>query len=77
MIRGDGKYEINYLKKKSSFPLQGAFSLFFTEICRKRLLGSVSEVRRRSREQKTSDFKKKVLRAFFTHYGSEKQSVCG
>ena len=37
----------------------------------------VSVVRRRSREQKKSNFKKKVLSAFFRHYGSEKLSVCG
>ena len=32
-------------------------------------------VRRRSREQKKSNFKKKVLSAFFRHYGSE-NGVC-
>ena len=38
---------------------------------------SVSGLTRRSREQKKRNFKKKMLSAFFRHYGSEKRSVCG
>ena len=41
-------------------------------------LGSVSGVRRRSREQKKKgNFKKKLLSAFFRHDGSERLSLCG
>ena len=52
-VRGEGKCELNHKKKKNYFSR----------------LGSVSVVRRRSRKQKKSYFKKKVLSAFFRHYG--------
>ena len=44
----------NYEKKKKNFfpPFGRFFDHFWSLVCRKRLLGSVSGVRRRSREQK-------------------------
>ena len=66
------------MKKKLFFPLLGRFfDHFWSLVCRKRRLGSFSGVRRRSREEKKSNLKKKVLSAFFRHYGSEKRSVLG
>ena len=65
-------------KRKKIVPSFGKFfDHFWSLVRRKRLLGSVSEVRRRSREGKKSNFKTKVLSAFFRHNVSEKRSVCG
>ena len=78
-VRGEGKCEKVYKKKeKKIFPPFGRFfNHFWSLVCRKRLLGSVSGVRRRSREKKKCNLKKKMLGAFFRHYGLEKRSVCG
>ena len=62
-------------KKKIFLPLERFFDNFWSLVCRKRCLGSFSGVRRRSREKKKSNFKKKVLSAFFRDYESEKRSV--
>ena len=53
-VRGEGKCEINYKKKrKKFFPLFGRFfDHFWSLVCWNRSLGSVSAVRRRSREEK-------------------------
>ena len=65
-------------KGKNFFPPFGIFfDHFWSLVCRKRSLGSVSGVRRRSREGKKCNFKKKVFSAFFRHNMSEKRSVCG
>ena len=69
-VRAEGKCEINYKKKKFFFiSFTKLFHYFWSLVCRKRSLGSVSGVRRKSREQKKRNFKKKVLSAFFRHYG--------
>ena len=69
-VRGEDKCDIMCKKKKIYFcPLGSFFDSFWALVCRKRWLRSVSGIRRRSREQKKSNFKKKVLSAFFRHYG--------
>ena len=64
-------------KKKEIFFLsfRELFHLFWSLVCRKRWLGSVLGVRRRSREQKKSNFKKKVLSTFLAIM-SRKNGVC-
>ena len=52
-VRGEGKCEKNYKKKKKKkkfSPLGRFFEHFWSLVCRKRMLGSVSGVRRRNRE---------------------------
>ena len=52
-VRGEGKCEIIYKKKQIYIcPLGSFFDHFWSLVCRKRWLRSVSGVRRRSREQK-------------------------
>ena len=52
-VRGEGKFEIGYKKKENYFfSFRELFNYFWWLVCRKRLLGSVSGVRRRSREEK-------------------------
>ena len=52
-VRGEGKCEINYKKKKIFFlSFRELFHYFWSLGSRKKLLGSVSGVRRRSREGK-------------------------
>ena len=52
-VRGEGKCEKNYKKRKKIFSsFREVFSPFLSLVCRKRLLGSVSGVSRRSREEK-------------------------
>ena len=52
-VTGEGKCEMSYKKKKIYFyPLGSFFDHFWSLVCRKRWLRSVSGVRRRSREQK-------------------------
>ena len=52
-------------KKKIFFLLLAVFlTIFWSLVCRKRLLGSVSGVRRRSREKKKVILKKGVKRVF-------------
>ena len=52
-VRGEGKCEIDDKKKKIFFfYFMELFNYFWWLVCRKRLLGSVLGVRRRSREQK-------------------------
>ena len=52
-VRGEGKCEIIYKEKKIYIsPLRSFFDHFWSLLCRKRWLRSVSGVRRRSREQK-------------------------
>ena len=56
-VRGEGKCEKNYKKKEKFFsPLVSFFDYFWSLVFRKRLLGSFSGVRRRSRVQKKSIF---------------------
>ena len=51
-VRGQGKCEKIIKKGKKIFPPFGRFfDHFWSLVCRKRLLGSVSGVRRRSREE--------------------------
>ena len=52
-VRGEEKCEIDNKKKKKIFPPFGIFfDYFWSLVCRKRLLGSVTELRRRSRKEK-------------------------
>ena len=52
-VRGEGKCEIDYKKKEIFFfSFRELFNYFWWLVCRKRLLGSVSGVSRRSREEK-------------------------
>ena len=52
-VRGEEKCEINYKKQKIFFFLFGSFlDHFWSFVCRKRWLGSVSGVTRRSGEKK-------------------------
>ena len=59
-VRGEGKCEIVFKKKKNFFSFRELFNYFWWLVCRKRRLGSVSGVRRRSREQKQAILRKKV-----------------
>ena len=52
-LRGEGKCEKNYKKRKKIFySFREVFWPFLSLVFRKRLLGSVSGVSRRSREEK-------------------------
>ena len=52
-VRGEGKCQIDYKKKENFFfSIIELFNKFWWLVCRKRILGSVSGVRRRSREKK-------------------------
>ena len=52
-VRGEGKFEIEYKKKENYFfSFRELFHYFWWLVCRTRSLGSVSGVRRRSREEK-------------------------
>ena len=52
-VTGEGKCEMISKKKKIYFcPLGSFFDHFWSLVCRRRWLGSVSGVRRRSREHK-------------------------
>ena len=52
-VRGEGKCEIDYKKKrKFFFSFRELFNDYWWLVCRKRRLGNVSGVRKRSREQK-------------------------
>ena len=58
--KGRGKCEINYKKKKIFFlSFRKLFHYFWSLVCRKRSLGSVSVVTRRSREQKKGILRKR------------------
>ena len=77
-VRGEAKCEINYKKQKIYFCPFWELSLPFLVVClpekmiRKCFGGNEKEWRK-----KKSNLKKKVLSAFFRHYGSERRSVCG
>ena len=59
-VRGEGKFEIDYKKKENSFfSFRELFNYFWWLVCRKRKLGSVSGVRRRSREEKNVILRKR------------------
>ena len=59
-IRGEGKFEIDYKKKKIFFfSFRELFNFFSWFVCRKRLLGNVSGVRRRSTEKKNVILRKR------------------
>ena len=52
-VRGEGKNEIDYKKKENfCFSFRELCNYFWWLVYRKRCLGSVSGVRRRSREKK-------------------------
>ena len=74
-VRGEGKCEIDYRKKKKFFSFRELFNFFWWLVCRKRLLGSVSGVRRRSREQKKVILRKRC-KARFLHIMGRKNGVC-
>ena len=64
-VRGEGKYEIIYKKKKIYFcPLVSFFEHFLSLVCRKKSFGSVSG-EGEGVEKKKGNFKKKMLSAFF------------
>ena len=59
-VRGEGKCEKNHKKGKKFFaPFGSFFDHFWSLVCRKRLLESVSGKRRRSREEKNIILKKR------------------
>ena len=52
-VRAERKFEIDYKKKENFFfSFRELFNYVWSLVCRKRWLGSVSGVRRRSTEQK-------------------------
>ena len=75
-VRGDGKFEIDYKKEKIFFPLfRELFNYFWWLVYRKRWLGSVSGVRRRSTEQKKVILRKRC-KARFLGIICRKNGVC-
>ena len=76
-VRGEGKCEINYkTKEKKNFPSFGRFfDHFWSLVCRKRCLGNVSGVRRRSTKQKKVILRKRC-KARFLDIMSLKNRVC-
>ena len=76
-VRGEEKSEINYKKKKKKFFLLLAvfLTIFWSLVCRKRLLGSVSGVRRTSREKKKVILRSRCKARFLNIMG-RKNGVC-
>ena len=75
-VRGEEKCEIDYKKKKKFFfCFRELFTYFWCLLCRKRCLGSVLGVRRRSREQKKVILRKRC-KARFLHIMGRKNGVC-
>ena len=59
-VRGEGKCEKIIKERKKFFPPFGRFfHHFWSLVCRKRLLGSVSGVSRRSKEEKNVILRKR------------------
>ena len=64
-VRGEGKYEKNYKKRKKNFSsFRGVFGPFLVASFPEKLLGSVSGVRRRSREEKNVVLRKRCSAHF-------------
>ena len=75
-VRGEGKFEIDYKKKKKFFfSFRELFNYFWWLVCRKRWLGNVSGVRRRSNEQKKVILRKRC-KARFLDIMCRKNGVC-
>ena len=74
-VRGEGKCEIDYKKKKFFFSLRELFHYFWWFVCRKRSLRSVSGVRGKSREQKKVILRKRCKARFLDIMG-RKNGVC-
>ena len=75
-VRGEGKCEINYKKMENFFfSFRELFNYFLWLVCRKRSLGSVSGVRRRSRWQKKVILRKRC-KARFLHIMGRINGMC-
>ena len=77
-VRGEEKYEINYEKQKIYFcPFRELSSLFLVVCLPENIIRNCFGRNEKEWRKKKSNLKKKVLSAFFRHYGSERRSVCG
>ena len=75
-VRGEGNIEIDYKKKENFFfSFRELFNYFWWLVSRKRWLGSVSGVRRRSTEQKKVILTKRC-KARFLDIMCRKNGVC-